>query len=287
VPSLPHGKNAWSVRLLDVRWPRSVLAVFAGELATRLVDGGPLVLPAPAVIGLPCDQTLWTLHVPDGVSLRVAEPARVVDEAGLSRERHAAVLRLEGDFERALAASDGLERTRLQELVRLRKEGAMLPLEAAWDRFMAAHRPADAISVSRIAIVAGAGGQDVTVHGVRRRDPTVPARAVATLSLLAIGGVSWTVARRRPDDWARRIDRGAPFLAMLLGCVWLLAVAPMWPGWLLLVGGGWAAVSRRTGSSSPDDQRPAADDDSSTTQIAPAPASVATASARGPIDPGN
>jgi hypothetical protein len=286
VPSLPHGKNAWSVRLLDVRWPRSVLAVFAGELATRLVDGGPLVLPAPAVIGLPCDQTLWTLHVPDGVSLRVAEPARVVDEAGLSRERHAAVLRLEGDFERAMAACDGLERTRLEELVRLRKEGTMLPLEAAWERVMAAHRPADAIPVSRIAIVVGAGGQDVTVHGVRRRDPTVATRAVATLSLLAIGGMAWTAARRRPADWARHIDRGAPFLAMLLGCVWLLALAPMWPGWLLLAGGCWAAVSRRTGSS-PDDLRPAADDDSSTTQIAPAPAPAATASARGPIDPGN
>jgi hypothetical protein len=185
-----------------------------------------------------------------------------------------------------MAACDGLERTRLEELVRLRKEGTMLPLEAAWERVMAAHRPADAIPVSRIAIVVGAGGQDVTVHGVRRRDPTVATRAVATLSLLAIGALVWTAARRRPDDWARRIDRGAPFLAMLLGCVWLLALAPMWPGWLLLAGGCWAAVSRRTGSS-PDDLRPAADDDSSTTQIAPAPDPAVTASARGPIDPGN
>lgn len=285
VPSLPHGKNAWSVGLLDVRWPRSVLAVFAGELQTRLVDGIPQALPAPSIIGLPCDKTLWTLHVPDGVSLRVAEPARVVDEAALARERQAAVMGLEADFDRAMASCDGLERTRLEELLRLRKEAAVLPLEDAWQRILAARRPADPISGSRLSIVAAAGDRDVTVQGFRKRDPTVPARGIATLSLLVVGGIAWSAARRRPDDWARAVDRAGPPLALLLGCVWLLALAPSWPGWLLLAGGAWAMATRRKRASTDEPGSSPGDDDPSSPQIAPPSVPTVSASTRTAIHP--
>ena len=100
-PSLAGGRNTWELRLHDVRWPRSLMVVFAGDLGPGLADGAPVELPAPTIVGLPCVRMLWMLSAPRGMLLRVGDPGRVVDEDALAAERAAGEQRLAADFERA------------------------------------------------------------------------------------------------------------------------------------------------------------------------------------------
>ena len=277
VPVLPRAGNVWEVQLFDARWPRSVLAVFAGEIGAPLTDGVPLELSAPTVVGLPCTRTLWTLHVPDGMMLHVDEPARVVDEAGVAEQRRASLRRLEGDFERALAECGQGPRSRLEEAVRLRREGLPLPLEAAWNRGRESRTTAFPPGVS---VVTGGDRHGLTIRGVRRQDPTVNPRALATLSILAVGGLAFTVARRRPAEWRRWMGTAGPFAALVSGLSWLFLFSPSWPAWLLVALSAWMAASAWAGSAAGgrtagkgDRGASQGDAQGSVTQIAPAPPS--------------
>jgi hypothetical protein len=44
---------------------------------------------------------------------------------------------------------------------------------------------------------AGIDAGRLTIRAVRQRDPTTRGRAIATLSLLACGGLAWLAVRRR------------------------------------------------------------------------------------------
>ena len=236
-PGIPQADNVWQMRLLDVSWPRSLLAVFAGDLGAPLLNGSPLELMTPTLIGLPSQRTIWTLQPPAGVSLLVAEPALIVDEARKIAERRTAMHRLKEDFERAIAGAGLEKRVRLEELLRLIREDQSLPLIAAWEQGMGSHGavPTDA-SAKQIFVVANKPASGLTLRAVWKQDPTVSTRAIATVLILFIGGLLWSVARQRTVEWDHRIKFGALFFFAVLGLTWLLLLSPMWPGWIILIG---------------------------------------------------
>jgi hypothetical protein len=206
VPLATTADNVWEIPLLDAGWPRSVVVLFAGELfpgerTRRLLDGEPLALSPPAIVGLPCRQVLWTVQVPAGITLRVAAPARLVTATDIEAQRQAARRRFDEDFQRAIARGVGWQQQRLRGFFDARRDGAMPAADRVWNRAIEAMGVAVPSSAA-LAIVAEdeAAAPDagrLTIRAVRQRDPTVRGRALATLSLLACGSLAWMLARRR------------------------------------------------------------------------------------------
>jgi hypothetical protein len=272
VPSLSGQANEWELRLHDVRWPRSLVVVFAGELGGRLAEGAPVELPAPSIVGLPCTRVLWTLNAPRGLTLRVAEPAIVVDAAMVAAERKAAIGRLEADFDRAIAASPGPEQERLREFFGSRWEEPAA--DGLWPKAVAAIANARGATAATHVIMNPAVGE-LTIRGVRPSDPSVPGRAITTLATLALGGAALRLARRGPLDWARAGRWFFPGIAATLGVAWLVTLSPSWPGGLLL---GYAIAAAARELLWPNSDRTAAErvanDDDTVTQLVVNPAAT-------------
>ena len=201
VSTAPVSDNVWEMRLLDVGRPRTIVALFAGDLfvgdvGRRLLDREPLALAPPTIVGLPCRQVIWTVQVPADISLRVAAPARIVAADALQAERQAAQQRLEAEFQQAIAMSVGWQQDRVRAFLASRRSGVTPAADQAVARaFMTLGDPLP----SPLFLVAadgvdGAVDGRLTIRAVRQRDPTTRGRAIATLSLLACGGLAWIVA---------------------------------------------------------------------------------------------
>jgi hypothetical protein len=283
VPVVPEDDHVWEVRLLDAGWPRSVVVLFAGDLGRRLLDGEPLELDPPAIVGLPCRQVIWTMQVPAGISLRVAEPARLVTALEWQQERRAAQQRLVGDFQQAIDHASGVEQGRLRGFLQARGDAAASAADEPWTRTLmmqSASRPA----APPLAIVTSGQGEEgggrITIRAVRQRDPSVPGRAVATLSLLACAGLAWIAGRRGVPRWLAVDAWLGPAIAVLLGLAWLMWLVPAWPGGILVAVGGWGLLqpwlrNART-AAGPRPPAPAANVAEATTMYRPPPAEGST-----------
>ena len=206
VPASSSSDNIWDLRLSDAGRPRTIVALFAGELLVgdlgrRLLDGEPLALTPPNIVGLPCRQVIWTVQVPAGISLRVAAPAKVVTAASLQTERRAAQERLDDDFQRALERSVGWQQDRVRMFQHARSDGASPHADQAWARTLTTlgdPLPSPLFMVTADGVAAdgvdGAVAGRLAIRAVRQRDPTTRGRALATLSLLACGGFAWMAA---------------------------------------------------------------------------------------------
>ena len=269
-PSAAGGRNTWELRLHDVRWPRSLMVVFAGDLGPGLADGTPVELPAPTIVGLPCARMLWMLSAPRGMLLRVGEPGRVVDEAALAAERAAAERRLAADFERAMAALDAPDRERLREHMGLRGKRAAARPGAAWEQAAVEAGLPPWPDEATVGVVMESGDDRLTVRAVRQRDPTVTPRAIVTLATLLLGGTALAIVRRRPATWTASNDWLLPAVAAVLGAAWSLLLEPALPG-VLLVACGIAALAGRwfVRSRPPAGQPSVADDVTLTHAIGP------------------
>jgi hypothetical protein len=260
VPTSPLSTNVWEMRLLDGDRPRTVVALFAGELSDgdtgrRLLDGEPFALAPPTLVGLPCRQVIWTVQVPADVSLRVAAPARIVADDAILAERRAALQRLEADFQQAIESSAGWQQDRVRTFLESRRDGAIPAADQAWARSLTglssrfpAPPPATIFIVAGESADAEAAGR-LTIRAVRQRDPTTRGRAIATLSLLTCGGLIWLAARRQWSSRLPTVTSPGPAIALVAGLAWIALLVPEWPGWLLAAGAAVAlamqAVRRR------------------------------------------
>lgn len=183
-----NGGECWDITLHDVRWPRSIEVVYAGSLGAALDDDGPIVVAAPTLVGLPCVRRVWTLRAPREAVVRVADPARSIGPAALRQHRKEALAAVTADFERAIAVTATPERDRLREA-----------LEDRTRRLDAAARTADDTPPAGSAIHVATQPEEeaLTVRIARQRDPSLTARAWATLALLVVGGAVWIMARNR------------------------------------------------------------------------------------------
>jgi hypothetical protein len=263
VPTTAVSDNVWEIRLLDMDRPRSIVALFAGDLfvgdtGRRLLDGEPLALAPPTIVGLPCRQVIWTVQVPADISLRVAAPARIVAADALQAERQAAQQRLEAEFQQAIEMSSGWEQDRVRTFLTSRRAGAMPSADQALARALTTL--GDPLPSPLFLVAADGAGEAVagrlTFRAVRQRDPTTRGRGLATLSLLACGGLAW-IAARRHWSWPLPMVPGlAPLLALAAGLAWTALLVPAWPGLLLAAGAAAAAIrtwllSRQTAAAPP------------------------------------
>ncbi|MEI6239715.1 MAG: hypothetical protein WCR51_04960 [Planctomycetia bacterium] len=184
-PSSGDVGERWDITLHDTSWPRSIEVVYAGTVGGALDEDGPLAIAPPTLVGLPCMRRLWTLQAPRGAVVHVAEPGRPLDAAAVREERAAALAALRTDFERAIEVSSAVERERLRAVVEMRER-----------RLDDVDRTSGASAGAVVHVAAAPIDAPLTVRIARRRDPSLVARAWATLALLASGGTAWIITRR-------------------------------------------------------------------------------------------
>ena len=238
--AVPQANDSWDVRLNDIRWPRSILAVFAGEIGGRLEDGMAIRLEPPRLEDLPAQSVLWAIDVPPGMRLRVAEPAKLIAAAEWQAALWAGRQRVAALFQSAIALSGDVERQRLAGFATLRMAGERPLLEAEWERAIATRGDES----SRI-LLAVDDELSVTIRAVREADATVPARGLVTVGLIALLAVGWSIAGRWPGAWAAGVAWGWPWAIAVAGIAWVATLQPALPGWALVAVGVIAVVSRR------------------------------------------
>lgn len=190
VAAEPRAIDAWDVPLGAAAWPRTILAVFAGDVGRAVADGRPLALAPPDIEGLSAADVHWRLRPPAGCALKVAPPARLLEPRSIDFARAAAGARIAADCERLAGGAVAPDRLRLESLAALRRTGTGSAAEAAWVRAGGwdAAMPIGAVT---------AGAAPIVIRVAPLADTTLPARAAATLVLVATAGLAWTNAARR------------------------------------------------------------------------------------------
>jgi hypothetical protein len=238
--AVPQVDDAWELRLHDIRWPRSIVAVFAGDVGGRPEDGTAIHLEPPLLEGLPCREVLWMIDAPTGMRLRVAEPARIIDGIRWEAMQTDVRERLAGLFAVAVENAGDSERARLGAFAANRQAGDLPFVEAAWERAIAAPLPVGGDRV-RVAVEGAAG---VTIRAVRRADDTVPARGLVTVGLGVALALGWSLSGRWRPAWSAAFAMARPWAVAACGGAWVLFLEPAIPGWALLLTGAAAALSR-------------------------------------------
>jgi hypothetical protein len=266
-PVTPRDDGTWELPLLETAWPRSLLVVFAGETGAPPGSGRPFEIAVPVPVGYPCARMLWTVRSPSDETLRIAAPARLVDGQTLVAERRAAFGRLAGDYRRAVETAGGIDRARREAFMAGR--GAA-PLSTETARMPASMAEGDVVlhAVIDDPIVDGRV-VGLAVRMGRRPDPTAWSRALATLLLVGLVGLTWIAARMRSDRWRQATSRWMPRAAAAFGVFWLLFLEPAWPGGVILL----VAVAGMVPPMRPRHVRADVGDESTVTQFAP-PADV-------------
>lgn len=244
-PVQAAGRDSWEIRLHDIRWPRSVVVIFAGEIGEPVRSGAPFTLEPPGIVGLPARRTLWSLHVPDSLAVRVAEPARLLGANDAAANRAEAVRRMDTLFDLRVQAAPPALAERFATLRAARQQPLDDPV-TGWrtvaDRL--ARAELDSAGTERVVEVeSGAAGAPLTLRLVRQPAAT-GGRAAASVSLLVICGILWGYGRHRPARLIRLLRLTLPSLAVLAGVSWLGFVEPKWPGLLLLLAGTGVICSR-------------------------------------------
>lgn len=240
--AVPEATDTWAVTLDDVRWPRSLMVVFSGDVAGGLDGGLALRLDPPRLVGMPATRVLWSIDPPPAMQLRIAEPADVLTQSAWHEAAAEASGRLADAFAAAIEAAEGAERTRLVEIAARRTAGGTLPREALVEAAVVA---ADDRSRSRV-FVATDGDAPVTVRAARAIDPTTPTRGLVTVGIVAALAAGWSLAGRWPTVWAGTLRRAWPWIAVAVGTVWVATLEPTLPGAAILAVGGITLAARRT-----------------------------------------
>jgi len=235
--AVPGADDAWTVSLHDIRWPRTLLVVFAGEVAGRPADGDVILLEPPRIDGVRSAEVLWSIDSPDGIPLRLMGDSQPVDVVGWAVRRDAAVRRMADVFDRALENVAGPESGRLAAFARRREEGEPPALESAWDRAFAA-------AAERRLFAVGAGDRGITLRAARVGDPTAASRGAATLAILGVLAAAWGLTARRMVDVRRLLRDLWPWALLGGGLGWIVWLRPAVPGWTLLVVGALAVGVR-------------------------------------------
>ena len=235
----PLAGDAWGVSLHDTRWPRTMLVVFAGDVAGRPDRGDVILLEPPRIDGVRSREVLWSIDSPDGSPLRLVGASDGLDAAGWGGRRDAARLRMADAFDRALENVAGPESGRLAAFARRRREGTPPALESAWEQAFAAG-PAD----DRRLFAISTEERGLTLRAARAVDPTTASRGVATLALLAAVALGWGLSVQRVVNGRGVLREFWPWAAVIAGVAWLVWLRPALPGWSLLVAGAVAGASR-------------------------------------------
>jgi hypothetical protein len=241
VTATPLGGNAWQLRLHDVGWPRSLVAVVAGSVGSGLARGEPIRLEPPRINGLSPAAVVWSLQTPAGLAVRVSEPARVLDDESLDAWNAPAVEQVGQAFAAAIQAGSGSQRSRLDAYAAASRAGAASAGERDW---YDAWRGSSALEPQRVRVVAAEDGT-VTFRAVRVAGGPRAARGLVTAAICAAVLGCWLAARR----WPALAGIVSPLLRRwwwaACGIAWLVFLEPAAPGVVMLIAGAWLAAPRR------------------------------------------
>lgn len=235
-------ENAWELRLLDVGWPRSIVAVYAGDVSDSLPVDGILEIPDPGIVGLSCLRSAWVVELPEGIVARPLPPATAVDEATIMAARRAAIDGLDGEFERAIARAAPDDARRLEDFLKQRRREAVLPLPAAWSHVGMRDSHAAAAWAPPLRLLKDQNIPSLRLVVARRADASMPGRWMATAVML-LGVVALLEARRRTRIVSRLVAAllgpwwVVPLFVIALGALWIATLEPVWPGWLAVLAG--------------------------------------------------
>ena len=235
-------ENAWELRLLDVGWPRSIVAVYAGDVSDSLPVDGVLEIPEPSIVGLSCLRSAWMVELPEGIVARPLPPTVAVDEAAMTAARRAAIEGLAAEFERGIARAPPDDARRLEEFLRQRRREAVLPLPAAWSHVGMRDSRAAAAWAPPLRLLQARDIPVLSLLVARRADASMPGRWLATAVML-LGVVALLEARRRTRIVSRLVSAVlgpwwvVPLFVIGLGALWIATLDPVWPGWLAVVVG--------------------------------------------------
>lgn len=236
----PLGGNAWQLRLHDVGWPRSLVAVVAGSLGTGLSRGEPVRLEPPTISGLPPAAVVWSLRTPAGIAVRVSAPARVLDDEALAAWNAPASEQVGQAFTAALQAASATQRGRLDAFAAAIRAGAGPAGEREWYE---AWRGSAALERRQVRIAAADDGT-VTFRAVRVAGGPRAARGLLTAAILAGVLACWLAARR----WPALVGIVSSVLGRwwwaACGIAWLVFLGPATPGVVMLIAGAWLALPR-------------------------------------------
>ena len=235
-------ENAWELRLLDVGWPRSIVAVYAGDVSDGLPVDGVLEIPEPSIVGLSCLRSAWVVELPEGIVARPLPPATAVDEETMMAARRAAIEGLAGEFERAIARAAPDDARRLADFLKQRRREAVLPLPAAWSHVGMRDSHAAAAWAPPLRLLEDQDIPSLRLVVARRADASMPGRLLATAVML-LGVVVLLEARRRTRIVSRLVSAllgpwwVVPLFVIGLGALWIATLDPVWPGWLAVCAG--------------------------------------------------
>lgn len=236
---VPGAGDTWEVAVHDIRWPRTLLVVFAGDVGGRLERGDAVRLDPPRIDAATGGEVLWAIDAPDGMRLRAVAPAVPLDGTQWAARRDEARRRLTEAFDAALENVAGPESDRLAAFARRRSAGEMPTLESSWDRGFNS-----AVTTRARLFVATSGDGSLTVRAAPAVDPTTGARAAATVALLAGLALAGVAVLRWPE-WCRAAVRSAwPWGLACAGGLWCATLRPALPGGAMLLVAAVALVAR-------------------------------------------
>lgn len=240
VTATPLGGNAWQVRLHDVGWPRSLVAVVAGSVGGGFARGEPIALEPPRLVGLPMGDVVWSLRAPAGFAVRVSEPARVLDEESLADWNEASSEPFGKAMATAMRVTSARHRDRLEAYVAGRAAGVGPTGERDWYE---AWLGSAVLEPQQVRIAAAADGA-VTFRAVPVATGPRAVRGLVTAAILAGALAWWLAARRWPANAGRVASVVHRWWWVAAGLAWLLCLQPAAPGLAMLIVGGWLAIAR-------------------------------------------
>ena len=235
VTAVPREGDAWDVRLHDIAWPRTVVAVIAGSVGGRLVDGEPIRLESPRIDGLAPRRVLWSLVTPAGLAVRVSEPARVLTDEEWQERIGDHRARQEEAFAASIATVAEGDLERLQSFAAGRLAGTPPGGERAWYDAWRSSRDGEPVATRFQAAADGS----LTIRAVAAGTAVVGGRGVATMLLVGFALAGWRLASRYPLVRQFMLPRLHRWWWVGCGGAWLFFFEPALPGWIMLGIGLW------------------------------------------------
>jgi len=229
----PVDASGWELDLLDASRPRTVTAVFAGDLGTGLAAGDTVEIEPPRIDGVPTRQVAWTVRGPTDRGLRPVDPSAVVSAEGIAAARREALDRLTPDVIRAFEGRTPDEQMRIR--IFLERSGPPEPSspEATWERssrsLEAGFLVLDPVRPPAQPLLAA--GRPLRFRAPAAAAPRAAGSAVATLVILAVAAAAARVAAACDARFPRTSwHLTAAVAAVVLAAAWSLYVTPAWPG---------------------------------------------------------
>ena len=254
-PRRDSPSEVWAVPIQAGFWPHELVFVFVGEFEATTMQGEPVSLAFPSVVGMPVEQVLWTINHPISRSIRFAGPGDVLNEFE-SREIRTNVQTEINDLITTIspALPKGVG-TRLQDFrLRRRKQYGVPPLEA-WVSSVASTSGASPIARQFASAFLASSRweklivQPQTARGavtIRFGNPPLArtGRSVATLLILVLGAAGCWGITKNADVMLALANRWWPAVGGVLAVGWIIYREPAWPGFMLLFFSAGAGLGR-------------------------------------------